>query len=68
MRDLRLASTASTTNLAVLRANKGKIDVIRLDVTIPGASSAEVVAEAAKTQPATKAILTRTYSQDWRLL
>ena len=35
----------------LLRANGGKIDVILLDMTIPGASSDEVVAEAAKARP-----------------
>jgi hypothetical protein len=33
-------------------------------VTIPGASSAEVVAEAAHAQPAPKVILTSAYSQE----
>jgi CheY-like chemotaxis protein len=52
-----------TSAVDLLRAN-GKIDMILLDVTIPGASSAEVVAEAAKVQPAAKVILTSAYSQE----
>jgi PAS domain S-box-containing protein len=53
-----------TSAIDLLRANGDKIDMILLDVTIPGASSAEVVAEAAKVQPAAKVILTSAYSQE----
>jgi two-component system, cell cycle sensor histidine kinase and response regulator CckA len=53
-----------TSAIDLLRANGNKIDMILLDVTIPGASSAEVVAEAAKVQPAAKVILTSAYSQE----
>ena len=35
----------------LLRANGGNIDLILLDMTIPGAPSSEVVAEAAKVRP-----------------
>ncbi len=48
----------------ILRSSTGKIDLILLDLTIPGASSAEVVAEAARNQPDTRVILTSAYSQD----
>jgi CheY-like chemotaxis protein len=47
-----------------LRANRGKIDVILLDVTIPGASSEEVVLEAAHIRSEIKVILASAYSQD----
>ena len=47
----------------VLRASRGKIDLILLDMTIPGASSVEIVAEA-RTRPDTKVILTSAYSQE----
>jgi DNA-binding NtrC family response regulator len=47
----------------LLRANGGKIDVILLDMTIPGASSQEVLAEAAQTRPDLKVILTSAYSE-----
>jgi two-component system cell cycle sensor histidine kinase/response regulator CckA len=53
-----------TSAINLLRANERKIDLILLDVTIPGASSAEVLAEAAKARPATKVILTSAYSQE----
>ena len=41
-----------------------KIDLILLDLTIPGASSREVVAEAARVRPDIRVILTSAYSQE----
>ena len=38
-----------STAIELLRANRGRIDVILLDMTIPGTSSQEVLAEAALT-------------------
>ena len=48
----------------LLRANGRKIDVILMDMTIPGASSREVVAEAAQTKPEARVVLTSAYSED----
>lgn len=48
----------------LLRANGSRIDAILLDMTIPGASSPEVVAEAAKVQPDIRVILTSAYSEE----
>ena len=48
----------------LLRANGGNIDLILLDMTIPGAPSSEVVAEAAKIRPDIKVVLTSAYSQE----
>ena len=48
----------------LLRANGGKIDLMLLDLTIPGASSREVVAEAAKAWPDIRVILTSAYGQE----
>jgi PAS domain S-box-containing protein len=48
----------------LLRADGVKIDVILLDMTIPGASCREVVAEAAHAKPNIKVILTSAYSQE----
>ena len=48
----------------LLRADGGKIDVILLDMTIPGASSHEIVAEAANAKPNIRVILTSAYSQE----
>ena len=48
----------------LLRANGGNIDLILLDMTIPGAPSSEVVVEAAKVRPDIKVVLTSAYSQE----
>jgi PAS domain S-box-containing protein len=56
------ADGSSAINL--LRADGGKIDLLLLDMTIPGASSSEVVAEAAKARPNIRVILTSAYSQE----
>ena len=48
----------------LLRANGGNIDLILLDMTIPGAPSSEVVAEAGKARPNIKVVLTSAYSQE----
>jgi PAS domain S-box-containing protein len=48
----------------VLRARGRKIDVILLDLTIPGPSSHEVVAEYAKARSDAKVILTSAYSEE----
>jgi two-component system, cell cycle sensor histidine kinase and response regulator CckA len=47
-----------------LRANVRKIDVILLDMTIPGASSEEIVVEATRARPNVPVILTSAYSQE----
>jgi CheY-like chemotaxis protein len=47
-----------------LRFNGSKIDVILLDMTIPGPSSREVLAEAAKARPGIRVVLTSAYSQE----
>ena len=48
----------------LLRGKGDKIDLILLDMTIPGASSPEVVAEAAKVRPDVRVILTSAYSEE----
>jgi PAS domain S-box-containing protein len=53
-----------TSAVDLLRVTGDKIDVILLDMTIPGAASAEVVAEAAKARPAMRVVLTSAYSQE----
>lgn len=47
-----------------LRADGDKIDVILLDMTLPGASSHEIVAEAAKAKPGVAVMLTSAYSRE----
>ena len=48
----------------LLKVNVDKIDVILLDMTIPGASSAQVVAEAAQTRSDIRVVLTSAYSEE----
>jgi CheY-like chemotaxis protein/two-component sensor histidine kinase len=59
-----LEAPDGTTAINFLKANVEKIDVILLDMTIPGASSAEVIAEAAKIRPDIRVILTSAYSEE----
>jgi len=48
----------------LLRANGVKLDVILLDMTIPGPSSQEIVAEAEQARPDLKVVLTSAYSEE----
>jgi PAS domain S-box-containing protein len=50
--------------IRLLRANGDRIDVILLDMTIPGPSSREVVAEAVQTRPDVSVVLTSAYSEE----
>jgi CheY-like chemotaxis protein/two-component sensor histidine kinase len=59
-----LEAADGTSAIDLLRANGRRIDVVLLDATIPGASSADVAAEAAKVRPAMKVIWTSAYSQE----
>jgi CheY-like chemotaxis protein len=47
-----------------LRGHQDNIDIILLDMTIPGASSREVITEAQRIRPDTKVILTSAYSRE----
>jgi CheY-like chemotaxis protein len=57
-------ATDGSSAIDVLRAKRGRIDVILLDMTIPGASSREVVEEAANIKPDIRVVLTSAYSQE----
>ena len=69
-----IAKMLRTTGFEVIEAADGstavdvlhshKIDVILLDVTIPGTSNAQIIAEAAEIRPDTKVILTSAYSSE----
>jgi CheY-like chemotaxis protein len=59
-----LEAADGTSAIDLLRANGDKIDVILLDMTLPGASSYEIVAEAAKAKPTIRVILTSAYSRE----
>jgi CheY-like chemotaxis protein len=59
-----LEAADGTSSIDILRANGGRIDAILLDMTIPGASIHEVVAEAANLRPDIRVILTSAYSEE----
>jgi DNA-binding NtrC family response regulator len=59
-----MEASDGSTAIDLLRSNGVKIDLILLDVTLPGASSAQVVAEATQSRPDIKLILTSAYSQE----
>jgi PAS domain S-box-containing protein len=48
----------------LLRATGSKIDLLLLDMTIPGSTSREVIAEYSRTRPDSKVILTSAYSEE----
>ena len=53
-----------TAAIEIVRASGHSIEVILLDMTLPGASSQEIVAEAVKIRPDVKVILTSAYSKE----
>ena len=61
--EVRDASNGSAA-IDLLRTHSGKIDLMLLDMTIPGASFGDVVAEAARFRPDIKVIATSAYSQE----
>jgi DNA-binding NtrC family response regulator len=50
--------------LELLRAHKYQIDVLLLDVTLPGLSSREVLLQAQRLRPELQVILTSAYGQE----
>ena len=48
----------------LIRGYKSNIDLLLLDVTIPGASSREVITEVRRVRPNTKVLLTSAYSRE----
>jgi len=59
-----LEAADGTAAIDLLRAKTRRIDVILLDMTIPGASSQEVVTEAAKAERNVGVLLTSAYSRE----
>ena len=59
-----LEAADGSSAIELLRTNGRRIDLILLDMTIPGASSQEIVAEASKARPDVRVILTSAYSQE----
>jgi len=58
-----LDAANGTDAINLLRANSIKIDMMLLDVTIPGPSSRDVAAVAAETRPGLKVVLTSAYDE-----
>jgi nitrogen-specific signal transduction histidine kinase/CheY-like chemotaxis protein len=59
-----LEAANGSTAIDLLRNKGNEIDVVLLDLTIPGPSSQEVLAEAAQGRPDLKVILTSAYSEE----
>ncbi len=59
-----LEAPDGTTAIAAIRGDIA-IDVLLLDVTLPGTSSREVLAEATRRRPAMRAIVTSAYSKEF---
>jgi CheY-like chemotaxis protein len=59
-----LEAANGTAAIDLLRANGAEIDMILLDMTMPGPSNHEVVAEAAQARQDLKVILTSAYSEE----
>ena len=53
-----------TTGANLFRANEPKIDVVLLDVTLPGMSGRDVLAEMRRIRPDVKVVLTTAFNQD----
>jgi PAS domain S-box-containing protein len=59
-----IQASDGTTALNLIRAQEKRIDAMLLDVTLPGASSREVLEEAERLRPDMTAILTSAYSKE----
>jgi two-component system, cell cycle sensor histidine kinase and response regulator CckA len=59
-----IEAASGSAAIDLLRARGGEIDLMLLDLTIPGASSQEVLYEAAMAQPNVKVVLTSAYSEE----
>jgi CheY-like chemotaxis protein len=58
-----LEAADGTSAIAAIRGDSG-IDVLLLDITLPGASSREVLAEAKRLRPAMRVIVTSAYTEE----
>jgi CheY-like chemotaxis protein len=59
-----LEASNGSAAIDLLHAREAKIDVMLLDITIPGASSDEVLSEAAQVRPDIRVVLTSAYSHE----
>ena len=59
-----LEAADGSSAIAALRNANQKIDAMLLDMSIPGPSSKEVLAEAAQSQPTARVLLTSAYNEE----
>jgi PAS domain S-box-containing protein len=59
-----LEAANGSTAIDLLRQHSGNIDVILLDLTIPGASAQDVLTGSAQARPNSKVVLTSAYSEE----
>lgn len=59
-----LDAADGSTAIDLVRANMGKIDLLLLDCTLPGASVHDVIAEATRVRPEIRVILTSAYGPE----
>jgi CheY-like chemotaxis protein len=62
-----IESANGKTGIDLFRASARQIDVVLLDLTLPGMSGAEVLRELRRIQPDVKVIITSAYSENWVL-
>ena len=60
-----LEAASGTIAIDLLHTNGDRVDLILLDMTIPGASSHEVAAVAAQVRPDMKVVLTSAYGEEF---
>jgi CheY-like chemotaxis protein len=59
-----MAASDGSAAIDLVRTHKDEIDVILLDLTLPGLSSRKVLEEALRVQPNLKVVLTSAYSKE----
>jgi len=59
-----LEACDGSAGMELIRAHKNDIDVVLLDVTLPGLSSREIFEEAGRIRPELKVILTSAYGKE----
>lgn len=59
-----IEASDGTSGLEMIRAHKDDIDLVLLDVTLPGISSSEVLEEAHKMRPVPRVVITSAYGKE----
>jgi CheY-like chemotaxis protein len=60
-----LGAADGSTAIDILRTNNRRIDLLLLDMTLPGQPSHDVIREAEQTRPGCKVLLTSAYSEEF---